>query len=196
MLKSLTAVQQPTKSLACLRCICTRTYSANGGPINPSKSELEELGITTEDYNQSINRVSLIGRVGWDPGHHGTSQYHCLVFPLATHEPLKNVTDWHRIIVMDPYIKNYLAHALKKGDKCMVEGSIIYQTIHDKHHHEGPRTVETTSILADKAIVLQKVVEETIKSTKSKTKVGEETIKSTKSKKKVGEETIKSTKSK
>lgn len=165
MLKCLAAIQQPTKTLACLRCICTSSYSSSSGPsqpTNPSNAELEELAITTEDLQQSINRVSLIGRVGWDPEHRGTTHYHCLVFPLATvsnhysTETSKHVTDWHRIIVMVPELKSYLARALNKGDRCMVEGTIIYQTVYDKHHQDGPRNVETASILADKGIVLQK----------------------------------------
>lgn len=88
----------------------------------------------------SINRVTLIGRLGHDLKSKTTGQGLTVVdFSLATNEVWNNKatgqkeekTDWHHIVAQGKKAELCLAH-LKKGDLIYVEGRLDQHQYDDK----------------------------------------------------------------
>ncbi|CAD7092560.1 unnamed protein product [Hermetia illucens] len=104
---------------------------------------------------KSINQVILLGRAGADPQKRGNEEHPVVTFSLATHNNYRyesgdwaQRTDWHRIVVFKPQLREAVMEFLKKGQRTMVQGKITYGEITD---NEGkPRM--STSIIADDVI--------------------------------------------
>lgn len=60
-------------------------------------------------------------------------------------------TDWHRIVVFKPALRDSVQQYLKKGQRAMITGKISYGEITDQ---EGKPRV-STSIIADEVIFFQ-----------------------------------------
>lgn len=60
-------------------------------------------------------------------------------------------TDWHRIVIFKPQLRDAVMSYLRKGQRTMVSGKITYGEITDQ---EG-KTRLTTSIIADDVVFLQ-----------------------------------------
>uniref|UniRef100_A0A182SAM0 Single-stranded DNA-binding protein n=2 Tax=Neocellia TaxID=44535 RepID=A0A182SAM0_9DIPT len=60
-------------------------------------------------------------------------------------------TDWHRVVVFKPGLRDAVMSYLKKGQRTMITGKITYGEITDQ---EGKQR-GTTSIIADDVIFLQ-----------------------------------------
>lgn len=124
-------------------------------------------------HNQAINSVTLLGRVGADPQLRGNAQHPVVTFSLATHTNYKWVlfeliniklivicfiryengdwaqrTEWHRVVVFKPNLRETVMEFLKKGQRAMVQGKITYGEITDQQGNQKP----STSILADDVI--------------------------------------------
>uniref|UniRef100_A0A182IUX3 Single-stranded DNA-binding protein n=1 Tax=Anopheles atroparvus TaxID=41427 RepID=A0A182IUX3_ANOAO len=106
----------------------------------------------------AVNSVSLLGRVGADPQRRGNDEHPVVMFSLATHSNYKydsgdwmQKTDWHRVVVFKPGLRDAVMSYLKKGQRTMVTGKITYGEITDQ---EGKQRA-TTSIIADDVIFLQ-----------------------------------------
>lgn len=101
---------------------------------------------------KTINSITLLGRVGADPQKRGNSEHPVVTFSLATHNNYKyesgdwaQHTDWHRIVVFKPNLRDTVLNYLKKGQRALVQGKITYGEIIDQ---EGkPRA--STSIIAE-----------------------------------------------
>lgn len=107
---------------------------------------------------KSINRVSLMGRVGNDPQLRGTEKNPVLLFSLATHENFRNETGrlqqktmWHRIGIFKPGLREAVFKYLKKGQRLYVTGNITYSNLKDPATNTAR---VATTIVADDVIVL------------------------------------------
>ena len=113
-----------------------------------------------EQYTEkSINRVTLLGRVGIDPQLRGTESHPVVAFSLATNiqyrpggvdssNSLVKKTEWHNITVFRPHLRDSVHNYVTKGSRVMVQGRIMYGTIEDKQGNLR----STTSIVADDVI--------------------------------------------
>ncbi|KAM7359214.1 mitochondrial single stranded DNA-binding protein [Cochliomyia hominivorax] len=123
-----------------LRCAESRLYSSEAPPQRTEKT---------------INTVTLLGRVGADPQLRGNAQHPVVTFSLATHTNYKyengdwaQRTEWHRVVVFKPNLRETVMEFLKKGQRAMVQGKITYGEITDQQGNQKP----STSILADDVI--------------------------------------------
>jgi len=103
----------------------------------------------------SINKVTLIGRIGSEPETFGGSGFEKTSFSLATSEKYKDKngekqekTEWHNIIVWNK-LSSIISKFIKKGSLLYIEGKI--QT--KKFEHNGI-TKYKTEILAQQIQVL------------------------------------------
>lgn len=101
---------------------------------------------------RGVNKVILLGRVGQDPQVRGSVENPVTVFPLATSFTLKTregeyvqKTEWHRISVFRPVLKDLISQFVKKGDRLYVTGSISYSQYKDKNNI----VQRATNIIAD-----------------------------------------------
>lgn len=60
-------------------------------------------------------------------------------------------TDWHRIVIFKPALRDAVMSYLRKGQRTLITGKITYGEITDQ---EG-KTRLTTSIIADDVVFLQ-----------------------------------------
>ncbi|XP_045492214.1 single-stranded DNA-binding protein, mitochondrial [Colias croceus] len=110
---------------------------------------------TTE---KTINQVTLLGRVGADPQKRGSEEHPVINFPLATHFSYKyesgdilQRTDWHRISVFRPGLRDTVYKYLKKGQRVYVTGKLSYGEV--KLDDGQVRTAST--VIADDIIFFQ-----------------------------------------
>ncbi|CAG7826355.1 unnamed protein product [Allacma fusca] len=110
---------------------------------------------------KTMNQVTLLGRVGQDPQKRGSEEHPVVVFSLATHNnyqqagALLQKTDWHRICVFKPYLRESVYRYMSKGQRVLVQGRITYGDVQDEHGVS--RT--TTSIIADDVTFFSKPTE-------------------------------------
>lgn len=60
-------------------------------------------------------------------------------------------TDWHRICVFKPYLRDSVYENLKKGQRILVNGRLSYGEIKDDSGNPRP----TTAVIADEVIFFQ-----------------------------------------
>ncbi|KAK0182303.1 hypothetical protein PV327_000455 [Microctonus hyperodae] len=113
----------------------------------------DSAGITK--IEKTMNQVCLLGRVGGDPQKRGSEEHPVVVFSLATHTNYKydggdyvQRTDWHRICVFKPYLRDTVYTHLKKGQRILVNGRLSYGEIKD----ENGNAKSTTAVIADDVI--------------------------------------------
>ncbi|XP_050434807.1 single-stranded DNA-binding protein, mitochondrial [Adelges cooleyi] len=103
---------------------------------------------------KSLNSVTLLGRVGAEPQKRGSEEHPVVVFSLATHQNyIQNnentqKTDWHRVVVFRPGLRDSVYNFMQKGQRVFVSGRLIYGEIKD----ESGNSRTTTSIAADDVI--------------------------------------------
>lgn len=97
----------------------------------------------------------MLGRVGAEPQKRGSTEHPVVTFSLATHDNYKydsgdwaQRTDWHRVVVFKPTLRDTVLQYLRKGQRTLVTGRISYGEITDA---EGQKKV-ATSIIADEVI--------------------------------------------
>jgi len=87
----------------------------------------------------SVNKATIIGRLGKDPEVKTTSTgKKCATFSVATSEKYKDkeVTEWHRIVLWEQ-LAELAEKYLKKGNLCYLEGKIQtrdYEQNGQKHY--------------------------------------------------------------
>uniref|UniRef100_A0A0V0GC89 Single-stranded DNA-binding protein n=1 Tax=Triatoma dimidiata TaxID=72491 RepID=A0A0V0GC89_TRIDM len=103
---------------------------------------------------KTLNQITLLGRVGGEPQKRGTTDHPVVIFSLATHTHYKyesgeatQKTDWHRISVFKPSLRDLVFSYLHKGQRVLVSGRITYGSI-----KEDGNIRPTTSIVADDII--------------------------------------------
>lgn len=104
---------------------------------------------------KTINQVTLLGRVGVDPQRRGNQEHPVVVFSLATHNNYKypngdfvQKTEWHRICVFKPNLRDNVFSYLKKGQRVLVSGKISYGEFKDEEGITKP----STAVIADEII--------------------------------------------
>ncbi|GFO03376.1 single-stranded DNA-binding protein [Plakobranchus ocellatus] len=139
------------KLLGTLRRHCVRMMATDGTDGDSMDSDANRRP------ERGMNRVTLIGRVGREPELRGTDEYPCVVFPLATNLSFRKAngeqmtkTDWHRICVFKPGLRDNVANRIGRGDRVFVEGAISYTRFTD---NDNKNTV-LTSIVADDMMIL------------------------------------------
>uniref|UniRef100_A0A6M2E472 Putative single-stranded dna-binding protein mitochondrial n=1 Tax=Amblyomma tuberculatum TaxID=48802 RepID=A0A6M2E472_9ACAR len=106
---------------------------------------------------KSINQVTLLGRVGIEPQLRGTDANPVVVFTLATNSnyryetgEVQQKTQWHRISVFKPFLRNSVHQYTRKGSRVLVQGRLVYGEVTDT---KGATHV-TSTVVADDVIFL------------------------------------------
>nr|CAG4645323.1 EOG090X0O5J [Leptodora kindtii] len=101
---------------------------------------------------KTINQVTLLGRIGSGPQQRGSEENPVAIFSLATHSNFSGEmgqrTEWHRVCVFKPALRDSVLKFANKGQRVLVQGRIIYGEIKDA---EG-QTRNTCTIAADDVI--------------------------------------------
>jgi len=107
---------------------------------------------------KTLNQVTLLGRVGAEPQKRGNEEHPVVVFSLATHinykydgGDLMQKTDWHRVCVFKPNLRETVYNYMRKGQRVLVNGRLSYGELKDE---EG-KLKSTTSIIADEIVFFQ-----------------------------------------
>jgi len=102
---------------------------------------------------KSINRITLLGRVGIDPQLRGSDSSPVVLFTLATNHnyrfesgEIQQKTEWHRISVFKPYLRNMVTQNVKKGQRILVDGRLTYGEITDT---KGVQHITSTIVASD-----------------------------------------------
>ncbi|RUS73057.1 hypothetical protein EGW08_019172 [Elysia chlorotica] len=143
-------VPKSQKVLGTLRRQCVRMMASGAG-----EGDTEYEGGRRPE--RGMNRVTLIGRVGREPDHRGSEEHPCVVFPLATNVSFRKAngelmtkTDWHRICVFKPGLRDNVGSRIGRGDRVCVEGSISYTRFVDDDNKNNI----LTSIVAEDLMIL------------------------------------------
>lgn len=113
-----------------------------------------------ERLEKSINQVLLLGRVGAAPEKRGTEEHPVVTFSVATHnnyrkgEDMIQQTDWHRIAVFKPFLRESVYRYLNRGQRVMVQGRIGYLERRDPENNQ--LIMKTATIVADDVIFFNK----------------------------------------
>lgn len=112
----------------------------------------------SQKNEKTINQVTLLGRVGADPQKRGTEEHPVINFPLATHFSYKyesgdilQRTDWHRISIFKPGLRDTVYKYLKKGQRVYVTGKISYGEV----KLDDGQVRSASTVIADDIIFLQ-----------------------------------------
>ncbi|XP_063236409.1 single-stranded DNA-binding protein, mitochondrial [Bacillus rossius redtenbacheri] len=107
---------------------------------------------------KTLNEVRLLGRVGAEPQKRGTEEHPVVIFSLATHTNYKyetgeymQRTDWHRVCVFKPALRDTVYTYLRKGQRVLVSGRLTYGEVKD----EAGRATTTTAVVADDVVFFQ-----------------------------------------
>ncbi|CAH0721626.1 unnamed protein product, partial [Brenthis ino] len=118
----------------------------------------------SQNTEKTINQVTLLGRVGADPQKRGSEEHPVVNFPLATHFSYKyesgdilQRTDWHRVSVFRPGLRDTVYKYLKKGQRVYVTGKLSYGEV--KLDDGQVRTAST--VIADDIIFFQSQPQDT-----------------------------------
>ena len=104
--------------------------------------------------SDSVNKATLLGRLGQDPEISETKQGKKVVhFSLATHErwrdqasgEMREHTEWHRIVIFNQNLADIATSYLRKGKKLYLEGRI--QT-RQWHGADGQPRITTEIVLS------------------------------------------------
>lgn len=106
--------------------------------------------IRNSSTEKTLNKVSLLGRAGGDAQLKGTEEHPVAIFSLATNSNQK--TEWHKISVFRPGLRETVTEYVKTGSRLLIEGKISYGHIIDR----TGASVPTTSIIADDVVFLTK----------------------------------------
>ncbi|XP_076234401.1 mitochondrial single stranded DNA-binding protein [Calliopsis andreniformis] len=115
--------------------------------------------VTDMALEKTVNQVTLLGRVGGDPQQRGNQDHPVVLFSVATHTNYKYMngdfmqrTEWHKVCVFKPSLRELVVNYLTKGQRVMVRGKLSYGEFKDE---EG-KMKSTTAVIADEVIFLQK----------------------------------------
>ncbi|KAK2582528.1 hypothetical protein KPH14_004822 [Odynerus spinipes] len=135
-----------------------KVISRAGVQISQLNQRFASQAGESSNIEKTINQVTLLGRVGADPQERGTEQHPVVIFSLATHINYKyengefmQKTDWHRVCVFKPNLRQSVYNYLKKGQRVLVNGRLSYGEFKD---NEGNSRL-TTAIIADDVIFFQ-----------------------------------------
>ncbi|XP_017757978.1 PREDICTED: single-stranded DNA-binding protein, mitochondrial [Eufriesea mexicana] len=126
--------------------------------IRTVKNVLFSTNTENVKLEKTVNQVTLLGRVGGDAQKRGNEEHPVVIFSLATHSNYKYTngdfmqrTDWHRICVFKPNLRETVATYLRKGQRVLVVGKISYGEFKDEQGITKP----STAVIADDVIFFQ-----------------------------------------
>ncbi|XP_059061972.1 single-stranded DNA-binding protein, mitochondrial [Achroia grisella] len=126
--------------------------------LQSNKLHTTALKLDSQKTEKTINQVTLLGRVGADPQKRGSEEHPVVNFPLATHFSYKyesgdilQRTDWHRVSIFKPGLRDTVYKYLKKGQRVYVTGKLSYGEV--KLDDGQVRTAST--VVADDIIFFQ-----------------------------------------
>lgn len=100
----------------------------------------------------------LLGRVGAEPQKRGTQQHPVVLFSLATHSNYRyesgefvQKTEWHRVSVFKPNLRESVMNFMKKGQRVHVTGRLTYGEVKG----EDGSIRSTATVIADDVIFFQ-----------------------------------------
>ncbi|XP_037707456.1 single-stranded DNA-binding protein, mitochondrial [Drosophila subpulchrella] len=118
----------------------------------PARGATTTTAAAPAKIEKTVNTVTILGRVGADPQLRGSQEHPVVTFSVATHTNYKyengdwaQRTDWHRVVVFKPNLRDTVLEYLKKGQRTMVQGKITYGEITDQQGNQKT----STSIIAD-----------------------------------------------
>ncbi|XP_070156801.1 single-stranded DNA-binding protein, mitochondrial [Polyergus mexicanus] len=127
------------------------------GQLNNIRFLSQEINETTK-IEKTVNNVVLLGRVGAEPQKRGSTEHPVIIFSLATHTNYKygtgdfmQRTEWHKICVFKPSLRDAVYNYLRKGQRVMINGRISYSEFKDEEGNLRP----STAIIADDVIFFQ-----------------------------------------
>ena len=127
------------------------------GRLNNVRLLSQEVNEATK-IEKTVNNVTLLGRVGAEPQKRGSAEHPVVIFSLATHTNYKyergdfmQKTDWHKICVFKPNLRDAVYNYLRKGQRVMINGRISYSEFKDEEGNSRP----STAIIADDVIFFQ-----------------------------------------
>ncbi|XP_057381278.1 single-stranded DNA-binding protein, mitochondrial-like [Daphnia carinata] len=136
--------------LSCRKQLDDEWRSTN--TTNQTEDENTSMGVSVE---KTINSVTLLGRVGSNPVKRGSPEHPVVTFSLATNSnysyangDITQKTEWHRICVFKPYLRESTLKYTNKGQRVLIQGRIIYGEVREP---EG-QLRHTSSIVADDVI--------------------------------------------
>ncbi|UYV76248.1 SSBP1 [Cordylochernes scorpioides] len=98
-------------------------------------------------WSAGINQVTLLGRVGANPQQKGGATNPVMTFNLATNTnyrhgsgEFRQKTEWHRITVFRPYLRDTVQNHLKKGHRVLIQGKLMYGSMKDANGNSFPTT--------------------------------------------------------
>lgn len=82
--------------------------------------------------SRTINKVTMIGYLGGDPEIKNVNNKEMAIFSIATDESWKDkstgekkqITDWHRVVVFNDNVVQFLKKYIKKGALVYIEGKL------------------------------------------------------------------------
>ncbi|KAK4306129.1 hypothetical protein Pmani_022035 [Petrolisthes manimaculis] len=136
----------------------------SGMPIHTAATRL----CNADDYSthqverleKTLNQVMLLGRVGGPPEKRGSEEHPVVTFSLATHTnyrkggDLIQQTEWHRIAVFKPYLRESVYRYMRRGQRVMVHGKIGYLERRDEESNQ--LVMKTATIIANDVIFFTK----------------------------------------
>ncbi|KAK7864397.1 hypothetical protein R5R35_000440 [Gryllus longicercus] len=124
----------------------------------PSVCQASSYQSEPSRVEKTLNSVTLLGRVGGEPQKRGTEEHPVVIFSLATHANYKyesgefvQRTDWHRVCVFKPHLRDTVYTFMKKGQRVYVQGRLTYGEVKD----ENGISRSTTAVVADDVIFFQ-----------------------------------------
>ncbi|XP_049864982.1 single-stranded DNA-binding protein, mitochondrial [Pectinophora gossypiella] len=127
------------------------------------QSNFSTSRLNNQKTEKTINQVTLLGRVGSDPQKRGSEEHPVVNFPLATHFSYKyesgdvlQRTDWHRISVFKPGLRDTVYKFLKKGQRVYVTGKLSYGEV----KLDDGQVRSASTIIADDIIFFQSTPDE------------------------------------
>lgn len=106
----------------------------------------------------SVNKVILVGNLGKDPEvRHFEEGRAVASFPIATSESykdktgeLREITDWHNVVVWRSGLVGVVEKFLKKGNKVYIEGKLKSRSYEDQEKN----TKYITEVIVDNLVLL------------------------------------------
>nr|CAG4642984.1 EOG090X0O5J [Evadne anonyx] len=143
------------KSTAIASTTVTRGMKNSNQSFFETEESTPEPVSATVTREKTINSVTLLGRLGSAPQKRGTEAHPVVVMSLATHINMTNSqgevnqkTEWHRICVFKPHLRETAFNYAAKGNRVMVQGRLLYGEVTDSNGG----TQNTVSIVADDII--------------------------------------------
>ncbi|XP_043260233.1 single-stranded DNA-binding protein, mitochondrial isoform X2 [Colletes gigas] len=122
-------------------------------------NKMQMCTVTPElKLEKTINQITLLGRSGNDPQKRGSVDHPVVMFSLATHSNYKysngdfmQRTEWHKICIFKPNLRDSVSKYLKKGQRVLVVGKVSYGEFKD----EDGETKSSTAVIADDIVFFQ-----------------------------------------